>query len=1054
MAEVVTGQIGNDRVHLENAASEATLLLLLAEFRKLSKQQGGGASNNATTEALQELATQAGHAAETVDLLSTAVNFAGKTFGFVTGLTKDLGGAFQGVIGFANAIANNEGKASKVFDELGKLPFGIGELMQGFAMLQRIQEEQLVAYQKLSVAGASLGGNLDQIRMSAFSLNLTLDQFASIVAKSGQQLATLGGNTETGLQSFIRLGRELNNGAIGSGLRGLGYTSEQINEHMLNYIAMTGGRSKDELKNTRQITEQTGAYLRQLDRLAQITGQSREELEKKMQKETMDANFQLFLSQQDATTREKMANAVARYTALYGAAGADIAKATLLHTAVVGEAGQQMVAFMGPTASLIQQGVQAEVAGAKKAELDEIEIKSRLATQAAANRIPATLNMYTDQTNQLADAYRVAQMENLRKSGDVEGAKRLQAQIELEQGKRGASQAAAQADKQVQMLKMASAAMSALLEIARKLNPAMNEILKYMLKFVNWLAFTALPQLEQWVKEIQAWWNGPQGQKFKKAFDDVGTILKEKVLPPLEVFGEWLLDHPNALIATTAALLAFKAGLFDVPGLIMKGFLTGVGSSIATKMFSGKGAATAAAGAAEASGPGLGVLEQLGRSFAKAGDWLLKGAAIGASLWAIGKGLGVAAEGIKKFQGIDWKTLGEAGATLGGIMAAIFALGEIMKDGGIVDIALGEAAIAGLGLAIGMFPVATLKALGDLLSTVLHAIGDSLVTLLNGIAGALQSVGKTIGDLLLTLVESIKRLGNVDAGGIIKVSVALYALAPALALFGVGSVVAGVLNWFSGGLEPVARGLSSLAAVNTTNLGNVARGITDFVNNLPGFWTSLGAAAKISDFGESFTPLADNLTKMSKLNPAMFIIVNSLIVTWTNSKLTDKGLTIFTDNQVKLMQIFAGLNFTPRINELIKLKDLAINDMPKASLAIDEFADKLDRILAIDVSKLKNLSDGLANLKTVMTSTQNTTPQVVNILQGLLGQVPTGTTSTPTAPTTTVTAEEYKIPELRDANSIMQKELADLNTGIRQLINLAGNVSDNTRKMAQAHNIW
>ena len=114
---------------------------------------------------------------------------------------------------------------------------------------------------------------------------MTLDQFTNLMKTNGETFAKLGGTANDGAKAFVKASNSLLSSDAGTKLRALGFTTEEVNQGMLNYLSITGGRSRAELQDTAALTKSTTVYLQELDQLAAITGKSREEQQKKVKAE-------------------------------------------------------------------------------------------------------------------------------------------------------------------------------------------------------------------------------------------------------------------------------------------------------------------------------------------------------------------------------------------------------------------------------------------------------------------------------------------------------------------------------------------------------------------------------------------------------------------------------------------------------------------------------------------------------------------------------------------------------------------------------------------------
>lgn len=279
---------------------------------------------------------------------------------------------------------------SSVANALTGLPGPLGTLASVAGMAATAIEGVARNYNTLTSSGVNFGGSLTNMKLAASGAYMSLDQFAAMLSTNSAVLAKMGGTVDEGAQSFAKVSNTLNKSPAGDALRSLGYTSEQVNSGLLNYISITGGRNKEELKTVegqKKLAESAAAYMTQLDGLAQITGQSREEQEKALKAEMEEASFQAFMATKSKEEQEAIAASMASAGALYGKAGTDIVMATAMGIAVQGEAGQKLTALSGASAAAIQNDLAIRKKGGDQTEaLNANEAKGRAA--AAANLLP------------------------------------------------------------------------------------------------------------------------------------------------------------------------------------------------------------------------------------------------------------------------------------------------------------------------------------------------------------------------------------------------------------------------------------------------------------------------------------------------------------------------------------------------------------------------------------------------------------------------------------------------------------------------------------------
>jgi hypothetical protein len=303
MVEKVTGLIGQDNVELNNAATEATLLRLIQAV-----QASGGTGAASKTAGLAGAAgvnlnavNQANSALSALGIKTTPV-----TQGFATLFTQVAGG-IPSVSGVLSGFAGLTG------------PLGI--VVTLFSLLAEFQEKNLETYKNISNVGANFGGSLTDLRMASANAYVTLEQFGKIISENSQTLAKMGGSVNEGAKSFAILSNSLIASDAGSALLSLGYSTEEVNSSMLNYINVTGGRTKQELQNTEAITHATSEYMTELDKLTQFSGASRKQQEEEQKKAALNGAYQRALSNmtEEQRTRAEVARAAAAASGVAGA---------------------------------------------------------------------------------------------------------------------------------------------------------------------------------------------------------------------------------------------------------------------------------------------------------------------------------------------------------------------------------------------------------------------------------------------------------------------------------------------------------------------------------------------------------------------------------------------------------------------------------------------------------------------------------------------------------------------------------------------------------------
>jgi len=206
-------------------------------------------------------------------------------------ISKKLGDSF---IGLGKAAFRGEGSISAFTDNV-----------YGLRTLGNRLDVNIETFRQLSQTGANFGKSIVDLRLAAGEAALPLDDFASLVANNSKNLAALFGTTTQGAKRIAELGRVTREVGI-ERLAPLGLTVDEINETLLLNLdsqRRTGilGRLTDA-----QRTESAINFAEQLDRLAKLTGQQRDELRAAIESQKSNERFQAALQGQTDATRQRL----------------------------------------------------------------------------------------------------------------------------------------------------------------------------------------------------------------------------------------------------------------------------------------------------------------------------------------------------------------------------------------------------------------------------------------------------------------------------------------------------------------------------------------------------------------------------------------------------------------------------------------------------------------------------------------------------------------------------------------------------------------------------
>jgi len=380
----VTGQIGDQQVNLENAATEATLNKLL---------QATVAAGLKNKEDLKKLAQAAGlnvsETAESLKDLSAKTNKQSEEFKKLSKNAEDLRQKQTLFHSSLNSLVEGTSSASGIFKTFANDSTVVGLVFQGLAKAAAMQEKNFEVYQQISNAGASFAGSLTDLRTAAAKSYLTIDQFSSLIKSNSAAFLQITGSVNGGVIAFSKFSSQILNSQAGNDLMALGYTAQEANQGMLTYLAASGVSNAKELETNKALREGAVQYLEELDRLAEVTGKSREEQNELMKKQQLDAEIQTTAARMAPEIREKFLANVQYMTQQYGTAGRDMALAQAQGRAVITKEGQ-MLSALAPGMTSAYANLTKYAVGSK--EYIKAQNNISLAAQQGLNQVsPAVL---------------------------------------------------------------------------------------------------------------------------------------------------------------------------------------------------------------------------------------------------------------------------------------------------------------------------------------------------------------------------------------------------------------------------------------------------------------------------------------------------------------------------------------------------------------------------------------------------------------------------------------------------------------------------------------
>ena len=349
----VTGNIGNDYVELNNAATESTLQALLnaiqgnsAQVKNLANKSGvntGGTGNGPGNDNLKANNQTVAENTGVFQKLKTFGQGTADSFNKLDNVIKPL---VSELLGGKASVTLLTDSFTLLADSFGKLNPLLGVAADLFGRLVRYQEENFQAYRTMTDAGVNFSGSLTDLRMAAANSYLTLSEFSNMVKNNSTSLAMMGTTVDEGAKKFGVMSNGLIKSKAGDTLLALGYTFEEINSGLLTFVKTTGNASNKQKASTEDLTKATTAYLIQLDAISQFTGVSRKQMEEDQKKAALNAAYQRKLASLAPAEAAKLeaARAAASASGIKGAQ--DLVMSKALGFGPLTEASQMLVGVL------------------------------------------------------------------------------------------------------------------------------------------------------------------------------------------------------------------------------------------------------------------------------------------------------------------------------------------------------------------------------------------------------------------------------------------------------------------------------------------------------------------------------------------------------------------------------------------------------------------------------------------------------------------------------------------------------------------------------------
>ena len=506
MAKVEIDVPGIGLIEAKNAASESTL----RELVNLMKKGGGGGGGGSGGGSGGSGSGRGGDAANNTQK-------AGQALGKLWGHSKLLIGSFSKLSDTVVETLSNFANVGDSVESAARIFNGIPIIGPMFGAAASAATAVADSFVKASGSGASFNGSVTQMTRAAGEAGQTLDQFSSFISSNGEAMVALGGTTADGAKRFGALSKALRSNA--SDLYGLGYSTSDLNDGIAAYATNLRILGRNENMSNRELVEGSKSYLKEMDMLAKITGESRKEKEEERKQLMQDVKYQAFASSLSEKSQKELQLLIQSYPKeLQG-----FVKDAVMSGTLTTEANQKMGHALGGTMN--------QVLGIRQKLLKDERVGDSI--------IQGALNTTKGETQKFLRSNQSAIV------GNDEYAQSMQAvaagnKIQIDgviKARKAQDQAAAETDGMNEQMQLAKA-----------------ELANFSNQFQLALANTGLIDL------------------LMNAFRTVGTFLLENIVPIFQVFAYGVTQVGNFLIGAFQTAFSVVSGL--ITNVVYPAFLT------------------------------------------------------------------------------------------------------------------------------------------------------------------------------------------------------------------------------------------------------------------------------------------------------------------------------------------------------------------------------------------------------------------------------------------------------------------------------------------------
>lgn len=235
----------------------------------------------------ESLAKEMADATKGVKNYTNQLNYSIKSFGTsIKTLGFDLAAGAKGASVFNNSIESGADVVAKVASQFGILGTVIGGVVKAFGMFLGAVNKQsdalYTSYQDISRSGAIGQGGMTEVYESMRKFGYTVDELnnlGALLKENSKNFGLFSSSAVAGARQFSDIAGNIQNSGLRQQFFNLGMSVDSINKGIAGYIVQEGKLGQLRGRDQSELTKASAAYVREMEILTRLTGQSREEME-------------------------------------------------------------------------------------------------------------------------------------------------------------------------------------------------------------------------------------------------------------------------------------------------------------------------------------------------------------------------------------------------------------------------------------------------------------------------------------------------------------------------------------------------------------------------------------------------------------------------------------------------------------------------------------------------------------------------------------------------------------------------------------------------------